>query len=102
MWAVIKVDKELMFYNFQTEQYEVVSDIKFAHANELESTNGISMTIGGFAKIVLDHDTSVSTLLRANIPLFLTKVGAREAAKTANLTGYTYINFDVTKIQLLK
>ena len=100
MWAVIKVDKTLMFYNFQTKQYEVVSDIKFAHANEFESTNGISMAFGGFTKIVLDHDVSVSTLLRANIPLFLTKVGAREAAKTANLTGYTYIHFDVTKIQL--
>lgn len=100
MWAVIKVDKALMFYNFQREQYEVVSDIKFAHASELESTNGISMTIGGFTKIVLDHDASVSTLLKSNIPLFLTKIGAREAAKTANLTGYTYIHFDVSKIQL--
>ena len=100
MWAVIKVDKILMFYNFQTEQYEVVSDIRFAHADELESTNGISMTIGGFTKVVLDHDASVSTLLKSNIPLFLTKVGAREAGKTANLTGYTYINFDVSKIQL--
>jgi len=100
MWAVIKVDKALMFYNFQREQYEVVSDIKCAHANELESTNGISMTIGGFTKIVLDHDASVSTLLKSNIPLFLTKIGAREAAKTANLTGYTYIHFDVSKIQL--
>ncbi|CAI87396.1 hypothetical protein [Pseudoalteromonas translucida] len=100
MWAVIKVDKALMFYNFQTEQYEAVSDLKFVHANELESTNGISMAFGGFTKVVLDHDASVSKLLRANIPLFLTKVGAREAAKTANLTGYTYINFDVNKIQL--
>lgn len=100
MWAVIKVDKTLMFYNFQTEQYEVVSDIKFALADELKSTNGISMTIGGFTKIVLDHESSVSTLLRSNIPLFLTKIGAREAAKTANLTGYTYIHFDVSKIQL--
>ena len=100
MWAVIKVDKALMFYNFQTEQYEAVSDLKFAHANELESTNGISMAFGGFTKVVLDHDASVSKLLRANIPLFLTKVGAREAAKTANLTCYAYINFDVNKIQL--
>lgn len=100
MWAVIKVDKALMFYNFQTEQYEIVSDLKFAHAGELESTNGVSMAIGGFTKIVLDHESSVSTLLRANIPLFLTKVGAREAAKTVNLTGYTYINFDISKIQL--
>ena len=100
MWAVIKVDKVLKFYNFQAEQYEVVSDIKFAHASELETTNGISMDFGGFTKIVLDHDASVSTLLRANIPLFLKKVGAREVAKTANLTGYTYIHFDVTKIQL--
>uniref|UniRef100_UPI00332FE197 hypothetical protein n=1 Tax=Pseudoalteromonas sp. GW168-MNA-CIBAN-0100 TaxID=3140434 RepID=UPI00332FE197 len=84
----------------QREHYEVVSDIKFAHANELESTNGISMTIGGFTNIVLDHDAIVSTLLKSNIPLFLTKIGAREAAKTANLTGYTYIHFDVSKIQL--
>ncbi len=100
MWAVIKVDKVLKFYNFQTDQYEVVSDMKFAHAGELESIDGISMAFGGFTKVVLDHDASVSTLLRANIPLFLTKVGAREAAKTANLTGYTYIHFDVSKIQL--
>lgn len=100
MWAVIKVDKALKFYNFQSEQYEIVGDIRFAHAGELESTNGISMAFGGFTKVVLEHDASVSTLLRANIPLFLTKVGAREAAKTANLTGYTYIHFDVTKIQL--
>lgn len=100
MWAVIKVDKALKFYNFQTEQYEIVGDIRFAHAGVLESTNGVSMAIGGFTKIVLDHDASVSKLLRANIPLFLTKVGAREAAKTANLTGYTYIHFDVNKIQL--
>ena len=59
MWAVIKVDKVLKFYNFQTEQYEVVSDIKFAHADELESIDGISMAFGGFTKIVLEHERCV-------------------------------------------
>lgn len=100
MWAVIKVYKELMFYNFQKEQYEVVSDIKFAHAGELESIDGISMAIGGFTKIVLEHERCVETLLKAGFPLFMKKTDAREAAKAVNLTGYTYIQFEVSKIQL--
>jgi hypothetical protein len=100
MWAVIKVDKTLKFYSFQTEQYEVVSDIKFAHAGELESIDGISMAFGGFTKVVLDHERCVNTLLKAGLPLFMKKTDAREAAKAVNLTGYTYIQFEVSKIQL--
>ncbi|WP_392352431.1 hypothetical protein [Pseudoalteromonas rhizosphaerae] len=100
MWAVIKVDKVLKFYNFQTEQYEVVSDIKFAHADELESIDGISMAFGGFTKIVLEHERCVKTLLKAGFPLFMKKIDAREAAKAVSLTGYTYIQFEVSKLQL--
>ena len=100
MWAVIKVDKALMFYNFQTEQYEAVSDLKFVHANELESTNGISMAFGGFTKVVLEHERCVKTLLKAGLPLFMKKTDAREAAKAVSLTGYMYTQFEVSKIQL--
>ncbi|KPV95157.1 MULTISPECIES: hypothetical protein [unclassified Pseudoalteromonas] len=100
MWAVIKVDETLKFYNFQTEQYEVVSDIKFAHADELESINGISISFGGFTKTVLDHERSIKILLKHGFPLFMKKTDAREAAKAVNLTGYTYTQFEVSKIQL--
>ena len=98
MWAVIKVDKALKFYNFQSQQYEIVGDLRFAHAGELESTNGISMAFGGFTKVVLER--CVKTLLKAGLPLFMKKTDAREAAKAVNLTGYTYIQFEVSKIQL--
>lgn len=100
MWAVIKVDKALKFYNFQSQQYEIVGDIRFAHADELESTNRISMAFGGFTKIVLEHERCVKTLLRAGFPLFMKKTDAREAAKAVSLTGYTYTQFEVSKIQL--
>lgn len=100
MWAVIKVDKALKFYNFQSQQYEIVGDLRFAHADELESTNGISMAFGGFTKVVLEHERCVNTLLKAGLPLFIKKTDAREVAKAINLTGYTYIQFEVSKIQL--
>ncbi|MDI4654584.1 MULTISPECIES: hypothetical protein [Pseudoalteromonas] len=61
---------------------------------------GKSIGVGGFTKTVIDHERSVETLLKSGFPLFMKKTDAREAAKAVNLTGYTYTQFEVNKIQL--
>ncbi|QPB82921.1 hypothetical protein CWC22_007935 [Pseudoalteromonas rubra] len=74
MWTVVKISRELQFYNFQTGEFQDVGHIRYARAEELNSRNGVQIDQSGIADIILDHDKCVSELIAARIPLFPKKV----------------------------